>query len=282
MRNEDPGLCLRPWNSQGLGLCSWRTAQQSPMPGPQSRPVATPSPMVSTQSRLLLPPDSKLDTLPASPNFLSPALWPPGCSLLPQGNDLLRSRDHRITHKSPSSGCHRHCQKHTSFPPVGKGPDLTLSHFPLTHSHASGHTHIHTQIHSSRHTDMHRCIDKHRNTHTHTDTHTHRYTHGLRYSVPSSMESWLCSAPPMAFQAAFRGRWCLQRWPGSVRQTVLRSNTSCSTDKMCDLGQVTLLHGPASVSSSCKWEHTNCLNGFISSMKCSNLGKAVSTVPGTR
>ena len=213
MRNEDPGLCLRPWNSQGLGLCSWRTAQRSPMPGPQSRPVATPSPMVSTQSRLLLPPDSKLDTLPAAPNFLHPASWPPGCSLLPQGNDLLHSQDHRITHKSPSSGCHRNCQKHTSFPPVGRGPDLTLSHFPLTHMGA------HTFTHRYTHPDIQIRTGALTNTETLTHTQIHTWVtlfcsqlHGVMAVLSTSH----------GFQAPFTGKWSLRRWPGAVRQTVLR------------------------------------------------------------
>lgn len=46
--------------------------------------------------------------------------------------------------------------------------------------------------------------------------------------------------------------------------------------------QGSLLPGPTSVSSSSKWEPINCLNGFILSMKCGNLGKAFGTVPGTQ
>lgn len=54
----------------------------------------------------------------------------------------------------------------------------------------------------------------------------------------------------------------------------MRSSPNCSTDKPCDLGQVTLLPGPASVSLSSKWEYTDCLSGLILSMQCSkNLAK---------
>ena len=112
MRNENPGLRPRPRNSLKMGqtLCSWRRAQGSP-----ELPCGDPQPVVSAQTRLPLPPASKLDTLPASPDVCGPR-----DSLLPRGTTSPQPGPRAWT-QAPHLRLPRDCRSPTTSPPVKKG-----------------------------------------------------------------------------------------------------------------------------------------------------------------